>query len=134
MPTPYQDRKLVAPIPNPENAPYFTAATNGKLMLKKCRTCNEPHFYPRAICPHCFSSDTEWIEASGRGTIYSFSVSRKVGPTPFAIAFVTLAEGVSMLTNIVDCDLDAIRIGQTVRVVFKPTEGGPAVPMFTPAS
>lgn len=133
MSTIYQDRKLVAPVPNAENGAYFTAAAAGKLLIKKCRACGEPHFYPRALCPHCFSSETEWIEASGRGTIYSFSVSRKVGPTPFAIAFVTLAEGVSMMTNIVDCDLDAIRIGQAVRVVFKPTEGGPPVPMFAPA-
>ena len=61
------------------------------------------------------------------------SVTRRAGPIAFAIAYVTLDEGVSMLTNIVDCDLDALRIGQKVRVVFKPTEGGPPVPMFTPA-
>jgi len=54
-------------------------------------------------------------------------------PAPYALAYVTLEEGVTMMTNIVDCDLDAIRIGQAVRVVFKPTEGGPPVPMFTPA-
>ena len=54
-------------------------------------------------------------------------------PVPYAIGYVTLEEGVTMMTNIVDCDLDAIRIGQRVKVVFKPTDGGPAVPMFTPA-
>ncbi len=54
-------------------------------------------------------------------------------PVPYAIGYVTLEEGVTMMTNIVDCDLDAIRIGQRVKVVFKPTDGGPPVPMFTPA-
>ena len=54
-------------------------------------------------------------------------------PVPYALAYVTLDEGVTMMTNIVDCDLDAIRIGQRVRVAFKPSEGGPPVPMFTPA-
>jgi uncharacterized protein len=132
MPTIYQDRKLTAPIPNPENQPFFDAASAGKLLVKRCRACGEAHHYPRALCPFCFSDDTEWRESTGRGTIYTFSVSRKVGPTPFAIAYVTLGEGVSMMTNIVDCDLDAIRIGQAVRVVFKPTDGGPPVPMFTP--
>ena len=44
----------------------------------------------------------------------------------------TLEEGVSMLTNIVDCDLDTVKIGMEVKVVFKPTDGGPPVPMFTP--
>jgi len=53
-------------------------------------------------------------------------------PVPYALAYVTLEEGVTMMTNIVDCDLDAIRIGQRVRLVFKPAEGGPPVPMFTP--
>jgi uncharacterized OB-fold protein len=54
-------------------------------------------------------------------------------PEPYAIAYVTLEEGPTMMTNIVDCDLDAVRIGQAVRVVFKPSEGGPPVPMFAPA-
>ena len=60
-----------------------------------------------------------------------FSVMRRV-PVPYTLAYVTLEEGVTMMTNIVDCDLDKIRIGQKVKVVFKPTEGGPPVPMFTP--
>ena len=70
--------------------------------------------------------------SSGRGIIYSYSVMRRV-PVPYAIAYVTLEEGVTMMTNIVGCDLDAIRIGQAVRVVFRPTDGGPPVPTFTPA-
>ncbi|MNC86563.1 hypothetical protein D3C83_22350 [compost metagenome] len=54
-------------------------------------------------------------------------------PVPYAIGYVTLAEGPTIMTNIVDCDLDAIKVGQTVRLVFKPSEGGPPVPMFAPA-
>jgi len=54
-------------------------------------------------------------------------------PVPYAIAYVTLAEGPTMMTNLVDCDLDAIKIGQAVKLVFKPSEGGSPVPMFTPA-
>ena len=62
----------------------------------------------------------------------SYSVFRRT-PIPYAIAYVTLAEGPTMMTNIVDCDLDGIRIGQAVRLAFKPTDGGPPVPMFAPA-
>jgi uncharacterized OB-fold protein len=51
---------------------------------------------------------------------------------PYAIAYVTLAEGVTMLTNLVDCDFDRLRIGDPVRVVFKTAEGGESIPMFTP--
>jgi hypothetical protein len=124
-----QDRPIPAPPVNPETQPFWDAAAAGKLLVKRCTACGEAHHYPRARCPFCGSDATEWIEASGRGTVYSFSVFRRA-PVPYAIAYVTLAEGPTMLTNIVDGDLDAIRIGQAVRVVFKPTDGGPPVPTF----
>jgi uncharacterized protein len=126
-----QERKIPAPETNPETKPYWEAAAQGRLLIKKCAACGRVHFYPRAICPFCGSDRTEWGTASGRGTVYSYSVMRRV-PVPYALAYVTLEEGVSMMTNIVDCDLEAIRIGQSVTVVFKPTEGGPPVPMFRP--
>ena len=127
-----KERTIPAPPLNPEIQPFFDAAAQGRLMIKRCAACGQPHHYPRALCPFCSSDRTEWMPASGRGRIYSYSVMRRV-PVPYAIAYVTLEEGVTMMTNIVDCDLDALRIGQAVRVVFKPTEGGPPVPMFTPA-
>jgi uncharacterized OB-fold protein len=125
------DRVIPPPPTSPETQPFWEAAGQGKLLLKRCTGCGELHHYPRAICPFCGSDRTEWTEATGRATVYSFSVFRRT-PTPYAIAYVTLAEGPTMMTNIVDCDLDAIRIGQPVRVVFKPTDGGPPVPMFSP--
>ncbi len=70
-----------------------------------------------------------WREASGKGTVYTFSVMRRV-KKPYVIAHATLAEGPTMLTNIVDCDADKVRIGQPVIVVFQCTENGPPVPMF----
>ena len=127
-----EKRVIPAPQATPETHAFWEGAAAGTLLLKKCAACGQAHFYPRAMCPFCFSETTEWVPASGRGTIYSYSVMRRV-PAPYAIAYVTLDEGVTMMTNIVDCDLDAIRIGQQVRVVFKPTEDGPPVPMFTPA-
>jgi uncharacterized OB-fold protein len=130
--TPYRDRKIAPPRVNPGDEPFFAGAAQGRLMLKRCAACGAHHFYPRPLCPFCFSDRTEWMEAKGTGSIYAFSVTRRAGPVPYAIAYVTLDEGVTMMTNIVDCDLDAIRIGQRVRVVFKPTEGGPPVPMFAP--
>jgi len=126
------ERKIDAPQPVPETQAFWEATAASRLLIKRCAACGESHYYPRSICPFCGSDRTEWRDASGRGTIYTYSVMRRA-PVPYAIAYVTLEEGVSMMTNIVDCDLDAIRVGQTVRVVFKPTEGGPPVPMFTPA-
>jgi hypothetical protein len=127
------ERKIPAPAVNPENKPYFDAAAKGSLLLRYCSACTQFHHYPRAICPHCFFGETDWREAKGTGIVHTCSVLRRGVPVPYCIAYVTLDEGVSMLTNIVDCDLDSVRIGMKVRVVFKPTEGGPPVPMFTPA-
>ena len=123
---------IPSPPINAENQPFFDGARAGKLLIKRCSACNEVHYYPRALCPFCASERTEWIAAQGRGRIYSFSVMRRAAE-PYAIAYVTLDEGVTMLTNLVDCDFDALKIGQRVRVVFTPTDGGPPVPTFTPA-
>src|SRR2546425_13178974 len=71
------ERKYPAPMVNPEIKPFFDAAAQGTLMLKKCGACGQTHHYPRAICPFCASERTEWITASGRGTIYSYSIMRR---------------------------------------------------------
>ncbi len=134
MATPYQDRKIPAPALNEGDAPYFEGAAMGKLMTKYCTSCNKYHHYPRPICPFCHSSKTEWREAKGTGTVYTYSVTRAAGPIPYVLAYVTLDEGPTMITNIVDCDLDTVKIGQKVKVVFKPSEDPKlVVPMFAPA-
>ena len=99
--------------------------------MKSCRSCGKLHFYPRAHCPYCLSDATEWIEASGRGAIYTYSVMRRA-KNPYVIAYVTLDEGITMLTNIVNCEPDAVHIGQAVEVAFCKTEGGHSLPVFRP--
>lgn len=126
------DRVIAEPALNPGDEPYFEAAGQGRLLIKACKSCGQVHHYPRSMCPFCWSADVQWQDAKGTGTIYTFSVSRRGAGAPFSIAYVTLDEGPVMLTNIVDTDLDAIRIGHRVKVVFKRAEGGTAIPMFTP--
>ena len=133
MATPAQDRVISAPHIYPDNAAFWAGTAAGKLLVKHCSACGKPHWYPRPQCPFCMSDKTVWKQSAGSGSIYTFSVSRRVGPVPYAIAYVRLDEGVTMMSNIVDCDLDAIRIGQRVRLVMKAAEGGTKVPMFTPA-
>jgi uncharacterized OB-fold protein len=112
---------------------YKDAARKGVLLLPRCTGCSKPHWYPRPICPFCHSDALDWQPASGRGTIYSYSIMRRT-PEPFVIAFVTLAEGPSMMTNIVDCDFDAIAIGKAVTLTYRQTMQGEPLPMFTLAS
>ena len=125
-------RKITPPVVNTETKAFWDAAREGRFMVPVCTACGKTHWYPRAICPFCTSDKVEWRQASGKGTIYTFSVMRRV-KEPYAIAHVTLAEGPTMLTNIVDCDFDTLAIGQAVRIVFQETENGPPVPMFKPA-
>jgi uncharacterized protein len=115
---------------SPESEVFWNAAKEGKFLVKKCKSCNKVHWYPRAICPFCMSADTEWVPGAGKGKIYSYSHMARANLT---IAYVTLEEGPSMMTNIVDCDPNALKIGQAVKLVFKPSDKGYPVPMFTPA-
>ena len=125
-------RKIAPPVVTAETHRFWDAAREGRFIIPVCTACSRAHWYPRAICPFCAGDQVEWRAASGQGTIYSFSVMRRV-KEPYVIAHVTLAEGPTMLTNIVDCDFDRVRIGQKVTVVFQETENGPPAPMFRPA-
>jgi uncharacterized OB-fold protein len=124
-------RKIFAPTPTPETQAFWDAAAKGQLMENRCTASGRTNHYPRPICPFCGSDRTEWKDATGMGVIYSFSVMRRSSP-PYVIAYVTLDEGPTIMTGLVNCDLDALRIGQPVRVAWTPTDGGPPVPMFTP--
>ena len=132
MPTFNEDRKIADPSLNPGDAPYFAAAAEGRLLIKACRACGEAHHYPRSMCPFCWSADVQWQDAKGEGEIYTFSVARRGPGAPYCIAYVTLDEGPTMMTNIVGTDFDTVAIGQRVKVVFRKSEGGMTVPMFTP--
>jgi uncharacterized OB-fold protein len=128
-----KERSIPAPLTNPETEPFWAAAREGKFLIRACTDCGKAHWYPRAICPHCCSEKTEWREGSGRGTIYSVSVMKRA-PEVYAVAYVTLEEGPTMMTNIVDCDFDTVAIGQKVTVTWRPTkDDGPPYPQFKPA-
>ena len=133
------ERKLPAPLINPENQRFYDATAKGMLLIGKCNACGEVHYYPRVICPHCGADGAEWIEAKGTGTIYSYSTLHRGAPVPYTIAYVTLDEGVSMMTNLTGFAPGSLKIGQRVRVVFQEADGGTAekrgamMPMFTPA-
>jgi len=124
-------RSMPAPTVYPEAKPFWEAAAQGKLLVKRCSDCGEHHHYPRDGCPFCGSVNTEWRQAKGEGIVYSFSIMRRA-EVPYVVAYVTLAEGPTMMTNIVDADADTIRIGQRVVVRFQPSEGGPPLPVFVP--
>ena len=101
-------------LDDPALTPFWEAAKEGRLLLKSCLDCGAVHYYPRPFCPTCWSDNVEWIEASGKGTIYSYSVMRRA-PVPYAMANVTLAEGPRMMSRVEGIDATDVRIGMAVR-------------------
>jgi len=131
--------ELPAPAPqiNTETQAFWDATTQGRLLLPRCNSCGNVIWYPREFCPDCKTFGVTWFEASGKGTIYSFTINRR-GQGPFqglsyVVAYVQLAEGPRMLTNIVDCDYETLKVGQPVELVFHDTGKGAALPRFRPA-
>ena len=118
-------------------AHYRIAAASGQLLLQQCRKCRKYVHYPRVICPHCRGLDLEWQQACGRGRVYSFSVvyqppaPRWKAYVPYTIAVIDLEEGPRMMSNIVDCEIDQLRIGMPVTVTFEERDGR-ALPQFRP--
>jgi uncharacterized OB-fold protein len=131
---------LPAPAPQAtlETRRFWDATVNGRLLLPRCDDCSTVIWYPRRFCPACGSRSVSWFEASGRGSIYSFTITRigqgryREAP-PYVFAYVELDEGPRVMTNIVDCDSERLEIGQAVKVVFHDTGEGSALPRFTPA-
>jgi uncharacterized OB-fold protein len=129
------------PLPRPyqDTAPYWNAAREHRFVLQRCTACGEHQFYPRGVCSHCLSSDLEWNDASGRGTVYSFSINHRAphpgfaDNLPFVLAIVELEEGPRMMTNIVECDPETVTIGMPVTVVFDDVTEEITLPKFRPA-
>lgn len=119
---------MMRPPPlTPDIAPFWAAAAKGELAIKHCNTCAANHFFPRPHCPFCMSADTAWLTCSGEGEIYSFTTQKR-GPAP---AYITLKEGPTILSAIVDATPEALRIGARVAVAFQPLgDGQPPMPVF----
>jgi len=124
-----------APRPDPESAPYWAATLEGRLLVQRCTSCGHHQLYGRAHCLACRGT-VEWVEASGRGTVYSFTVIRQNMSRsfrhllPYVVALVDLDEGPRLMTNVVGCDPEAVRIGASVQVRFEPVSDEAAIPLF----
>lgn len=122
-----------------ETKPYWDYCRRGELLIQRCDKCGEYQFYPRGICANCWSDDSiRWVQASGRGTVWTYTVTyqnRTPGfaeGVPYVLAVVELEEGVKMFTNIVDCNPRELTIGMAVEVTFVRATDQITVPYFKP--
>lgn len=128
------------PYPQPrkdvDNAAFIAAWQTGRVLLQRCQACGKTFFYPRPICPHCWSDKLSPHESTGRGTVVSFSRIYRPNDAafdhevPIVLAEVALAEGATMLARIVDCDPAAVRSGLEVEVSTDAAARGLPLPAF----
>ncbi|MFZ0667177.1 MAG: Zn-ribbon domain-containing OB-fold protein [Acidimicrobiales bacterium] len=129
-----------APISEPDSAPYLQAAKEGRLVVQRCDSCGHHQLYGRALCASC-GGDVTWIDASGYGTVYSWTVIRQNHSRPwrdmipYVVALVDLDEGPRVMTNIVGCDPESVSIGMKVVARFENVgaDAEAAVALFEPA-
>lgn len=124
--------------PSADDQEFWSATERGVLLVSRCDSCAQISWYPRPFCPYC-AATTQLVPASGRGTVYSYTIVRRARGdfrerTPYVVAYVELAEGPRILSNVVDCDPQDVRIGLPVSVTFdEPSEqGGPRLYRFRP--
>lgn len=126
------------PYLTPESEPYWEGLKNGKLLLQRCGSCGAFRHYPRPVCPHCFSMEHGWSEASGKGRLHSWTIShhafRKdwVEELPYTLAIVDLPEGVRMQARLRDVPPESLRIGLPVRLRLRIVDEEVALPEFGP--
>ncbi|MEU1934450.1 Zn-ribbon domain-containing OB-fold protein [Streptomyces coeruleorubidus] len=120
------------PEPDAFTRTYWEAAAEGRLLIRRCRACGRTHHYPREFCPHCWSEDVVWEPASGRATLYTWSVVHRndlppfTDRTPYVAAVVDLAEGPRMMTEVVGTgSAGELSAGAELEVAFR--EG---IPVF----
>ena len=121
--------RLPPAIRNPEDAPFWGAAAEGRFLLRRCRDCERTHWYPRPICPFC-QGDTAWEESDGRGTIYTFTVMPKSQQEPIGIGYLELADGLRIYGGLLPDELDRIAIDAPAVVAFVRASDETPVPIF----
>lgn len=130
------EQRPQTPLPQPTalSAPYWEACRAGKLTVQRCSDCGTLFFIPQPCCGGCLSENLEWVESSGRGTLYSFTtVYRPQQPSfevPYTVVVVELEEGYHMLSNLVGVAPEDVKIGLPLEVVFEERSEEISLPLF----
>lgn len=135
-------KKIPRPIPKinayTETAPFWNAAIKGKLLIQFCRDSGEPQFFPRPVSLATGKRNLEWREVSGRGTVYTFTVTRNAWPghedrVPYIVALIELEEGVRMMCNLFNVNPNEVKIGMAVKLIWEKLSDDINYPAFEPA-
>jgi uncharacterized OB-fold protein len=128
------------PIPTAWSEPFWEGLRRGEFLLQRCTECGRFAGYPKVFCPHCYADGLEWVPASGRGSVYTFTTvtanppSTFLGELPYTIAIVTLEEGPRFLSRLVDVPPQDVQCGMSVQLVLRENGDGDPMPFFAPAA
>ncbi len=129
------------PAADPDSAAFWQACREHRLMVQRCAQCGQIRFPPGPRCAACGASEHEWIEASGRGTVFSWIVVRHpvpaevyAGEVPYVVALIELEEGVRLASNVIGCAPEDVCADMPVEVVFDDVEAGISLPKFRPTA
>lgn len=119
-------REYKKPLPRPTliSKPFWDGLREERLLIQRCRECGSLQHYPRPHCIRCLSLDLEWTQASGRGTVYSYTIVRRAAnpafaeDVPYVLAVIELEEGPHLSGNVVGVPPEEVRIGMPVEAVF----------------
>jgi uncharacterized protein len=138
------DTDYCKPLPRPLSPeltlPFWEAAKRHELVIPRCRTCDYLFFYPRSECPRCLSSRLEWMRVSGRGRLHTYTIVYQPAnaafrdDTPHIYAVVQLDEGPRMVSNVVQCAVDAVSVDMLLEAVFDDVTPEWTLVKFKPAS
>ncbi len=135
----YFPDSMPPPLASTTTLPWWEAAAEHRLVIQRCESCGHTRFPPAPVCPECRSDEAHWQELSGRGEVYTYTiVHRPIAANqqlPYVVAVIALedADGVRMISNLVDVDPEAVEIGMSVQVVWEDMSEEMAIPRFRPA-
>ncbi len=128
------------PVADPVTAPFWESVKAHAMRLQRCTGCGKWIFYPRGLCPHCFSDHLAWEPVAGTGVVHAFTiVHRHPSPAfnaeiPYVVALIELDEGARLLSNLVEVAPDPaeVRVGLPVEVVYDDVTAEVTLPKFRP--
>lgn len=126
------------PLPQPTalSKPHWDGCRQGVLRVQRCADCASFVFVPQPVCTGCLGTNLEWVESSGRGTLYSYTTvhrpQRPVFEVPYVVAIVELEEGWKMLTNLIGVEPESVEIGMPLEVAFETMSDEITLPFFRP--
>jgi uncharacterized OB-fold protein len=133
------NRPMTKPLPvtDIDTKPFWDYCKQHELRVQKCLSCGKLYYPPNSLCPHCLNEGSEWVKLSGKGKVYSFVIVRRqyhpALTVPYTLAIIELEEGIRMMSNVIECKPEDVKMEMPVEVVFEDASPEISMPKFKPA-